>query len=78
VAAAVVAAVAVEEEVAAAEEVVVVPRVVVEEAAAHRPVRASGHGKRPKFPRDLLVEASLRRRPWSRILPALRHEERRC
>jgi hypothetical protein len=56
-AAVVVVAVAVEEE------VVVVPRVVVEEAAAHRPVRASGHGKRPKFPRDRLVEASLRRRP---------------
>jgi len=76
VAAGVVAAVAVEE--VAEEEEEVVPRVVVEEAAAHRPVRASGHGKRPKFPRDLLVEASLRRRPWSRILPALRHEERRC
>ncbi len=72
--------VAVEE--VAVEEVAVVPRVGVgvgvEEAAAHRPGRASGHGKRPKFPRDLLVEASLRRRPWSRILPALRHEERRC
>jgi hypothetical protein len=53
--------VAVEE--VAVEEEVVVPRVGVEEAAAHRPVRASGHGKRPKFPRDLLVEASLRRRP---------------
>jgi hypothetical protein len=62
--AAVVAAVAVEEVAAAAEEEEGVPRVgVEEEAAAHRPVRASGHGKRPKFPRDRLVEASLRRRP---------------
>jgi len=43
-----VAAVAVEEEAAAEEEVVVVvaPRVGVGVAAAHRPVRASGHGKR--------------------------------
>jgi len=41
-----VAAVAVAvEEVAAEEEVVEVPRAGVEEAA-HRPVRASGHGKR--------------------------------
>jgi hypothetical protein len=40
------AAVVAVEEVAAEEEVVEVPRAGVEEAAAHRPVRASGHGKR--------------------------------